>query len=88
LRRTTYCANRLQAEDKDQGLVDRAEFACVQPTSRPAEPLWIDDCGLLDENTRLVPVECYRPPASAALAQSASGGAIISPRLAPRRAAA
>jgi hypothetical protein len=43
VRRSAYCTNRLQTEDEHQRLVNGAQFASVQPSSRPAEAFWIDD---------------------------------------------
>ena len=53
--RAECCANRLQAEDEHERLVNGSKLVRVKSSCGSTEPLGIDDGRLLDENARLLP---------------------------------
>lgn len=61
-RRSGHCANRLEAEDEHERLVDGSQLERVEPTCRSAEPSRVDESRLLHEDTRLLSGERDRRP--------------------------
>lgn len=43
-----------EAEDQQEGVIDRTKLARVEPAEGAAEPLWVNDGRLLDEHAGLL----------------------------------
>ena len=50
-------AGFLEAEDEHEGFIKGAQFGRVEASGRSTEALGVDDGGLLDKHTRLLPIE-------------------------------